>query len=67
MGRGQGPAGDRKAAGLAFWSSILTQEGGDGAGFGHLLRKRALHVFDGGVRPRFEEKLYDLAKLARRC
>lgn len=66
MGLGQGGwsvgEGD-----LAFWSGVLAQERGDGAGFGDLLGERALHVFDGRVGSSIQQKLHDVGKLARRC
>lgn len=57
--------GWQKVANLAFWSSVLTQEGGNGAGFSDLFRKRALHVFDGRVSAGVQQELHDLYKLAR--
>lgn len=61
-GVGKGQAGD-----LAFRSSVLTQEGGNGAGFSDLLGERALHVFDGRVGSGVQQELHDVGKLARRC
>ncbi len=52
---------------LAFWSSVLTQERGDGTGFSDLFRERALHVFDGRVGSSVQQELHDVGKLARRC
>lgn len=49
---------------LAFGSRVLAQEGGDGAGFGDLLRERALHVFDGWVGSGVQQELHDVGKLA---
>lgn len=50
---------------LAFRSSVLTQEGGDGAGFSDLLRERALHVFDGRIGSGVQQELDDVGKLTR--
>lgn len=48
---------------LAFWRSVLTEQGGDGAGFSDLLWKRALHVFDGRVSSGVQKELHYVGKL----
>lgn len=60
VGSGWGPGSD-----LAFRSSVLTQERGDGAGLGDLLRERALHVFDGWIGSGVQQELHNVGKLAR--
>lgn len=52
---------------LAFWSGVLAQERGDGAGFSDLLGEGALHVFDGRVGSGVQQELHDVGKLASRC
>lgn len=67
--------GGRTGAGIAWWqegdlafrSSVLTQERGDGAWFSDLLGERTLHVFDGRVGSSVQQELHDVGKLTRRC
>lgn len=49
--------------GLAFRGGVLTQERGDGAGFGDLLGEGALHVFDGRVSSGVQQELHDVGEL----
>lgn len=51
---------------LAFGGRVLTQEGGDGAGFSDFLGQGALHVFDGWIGSRVQQELHDVGELARR-
>lgn len=55
------------AGALAFRGRVLTQEGGDGAGFCDFLGERALHVFDGWIGSGVQQELHNVGKLARRC
>lgn len=66
LGLGLGLRGDW-AGGLAFWSSVLAQERGDGAGFSDFLGERALQVFDGRVSAGLQQELDDIGKLTCRC
>lgn len=50
---------------LAFGSTILTKERGDGAGLSDLLGERAFHVFDGWICSSVQQELHDVGKLAR--